>query len=228
MDPVELAEDVAAHVRVPAARLVAEVDSGLQQLLEACLGHLVNLLGFWANRPPPLPGPGHLRPGRIRFGSGGGWFPSRRIVEGSAARRRGRPRAPPARSGGSSEAKLEPLAAHRMGEGEPVGVQELALEPVAAVAAVGRVAEQRVADRGEVGADLVGAAGLQPRLEVGLGAEQLEHLEVGARLARGRAGDRHPVALPRGAADRGVDRPGARGAACRRRGPGRRARPRAA
>ena len=68
-------------------------------------------------------------------------------------------------------------------------------------------------DRGEVGADLMGAPGLQARLEIGLGGEQLQHGEVGARLARGRARDRHPVPLPRGAADRGVDRPGARGEA---------------
>ena len=39
VDPVQLAEDVAAHVRVPATGLMAEVDSGLQQLFEACLWH---------------------------------------------------------------------------------------------------------------------------------------------------------------------------------------------
>ena len=39
VDPVQLAEDEAAHVRVPAARLVAEVDSGLEQLFQACLWH---------------------------------------------------------------------------------------------------------------------------------------------------------------------------------------------
>ena len=37
VDAVALAEDVAAHLRVPAARLVAEVDAGLQQLLDAYL-----------------------------------------------------------------------------------------------------------------------------------------------------------------------------------------------
>ncbi len=108
-----------------------------------------------------------------------------------------------------------------MVEGEPVGVEELALEAVLALAAVGRVADQGVADRGEVGADLVGAAGLQTGLEVGLGAEQLDHLEVGAGLARGGARDRHPVALARGASDRGVDRAGARGEAALAPGRGR-------
>ena len=68
-----------------------------------------------------------------------------------------------------------PLA--RVLEGEAVGVEELALEAVARGAAVGRVAGQRVADRGEVGADLVGAAGLQPRLQVGLPRQQLQHLK---------------------------------------------------
>ncbi len=75
---------------------------------------------------------------------------------------------------------------------------------------VGLVADQRVADGGEVGADLVGAAGLELRLEVGLGSEQLEHLEMGPRVARRCPRYRHPVAPARGAPDRGVDRSGAR------------------
>ena len=37
VDPVALAEDVAAHLRMPAAGLVAEMDAGLQQLLDAYL-----------------------------------------------------------------------------------------------------------------------------------------------------------------------------------------------
>ena len=210
MDPVQLAEDVAAHVRVPAARLVAEVDSGLQQLFEACLWH-VEISLVCGESPPPLPGTRPGRPVRIRVGCDGGRFEPADCSAEAALRRPRAASSAAARSAGSSEAKLSALAARRVGEGEPVGVQELALEAVALLAAVGRVAGQRVADRGEVGADLVGAAGLQARLEVGLGGEQLEHLEVGAGLPRGGAGDRHPVALPRGAADRRVDRPGARG-----------------
>jgi hypothetical protein len=47
VNPVQLAEYVAAHVRVPAPGLVAEVDSGLQQLFEACLWHRRRVsLGF--------------------------------------------------------------------------------------------------------------------------------------------------------------------------------------
>jgi hypothetical protein len=41
VDAAALAVDEAAHLRVPAARLVAEVDSGLQQLLDADLGRHV-------------------------------------------------------------------------------------------------------------------------------------------------------------------------------------------
>ena len=39
VDAAALAEDEAAHLRVPAACLVAEVDAGLQQLPYAYLGH---------------------------------------------------------------------------------------------------------------------------------------------------------------------------------------------
>ena len=101
-------------------------------------------------------------------------------------------------------------------------MQELALDPVAARAAVGVVTEQRVADRREVGADLVGAAGLEARLEVGVAP-------AAARSPRSGCGPRAspPPRPPSGsagaiAADRGVDRPRARARAARRRAPGRR------
>ena len=42
MDPLALPVDVAAHPGVPAPRLVAEVDSGFQQLFDAYFGHLVS------------------------------------------------------------------------------------------------------------------------------------------------------------------------------------------
>src|SRR4051794_21741989 len=105
-----------------------------------------------------------------------------------------------------------------MGKGEPVSVEELALEAVLALTSIGGIARQGMPDRGEVGADLVDAAGLEANFDVALGAEQFEHLEVSARLARGGAGDGHAVALPRGAADRRVDRAGARGEATPRQG----------
>ena len=56
VDPVQLAEDEAAHVRVPATRLVAEVDSGLEQLFEACLWHGEVSLVVGEALPPPLAG----------------------------------------------------------------------------------------------------------------------------------------------------------------------------
>ena len=103
--PSQLAEDVAAHVRVPAARLVAEVDSGLQQLFEACLWHLVISLVLGESPRRPCRDPASM-PVRIRFGSSGGWFPSRRIVEGRAAQAARAASSAAARSAGSSELKL--------------------------------------------------------------------------------------------------------------------------
>ena len=41
VDAVALAEDEATHLRVPATRLVTEVDAGLQQLSKAYLSHLI-------------------------------------------------------------------------------------------------------------------------------------------------------------------------------------------
>src|SRR5581483_2241940 len=43
VDAVPLTEDEAAHLGVPAARLVAEVHTGLQQLPDSDLGHCVQL-----------------------------------------------------------------------------------------------------------------------------------------------------------------------------------------
>ena len=61
--PRALAVDEAAHLRVPAARLVAEVDPGLQQLLDADLGRHVGapfvfvMTGTAAARNVADPGP---------------------------------------------------------------------------------------------------------------------------------------------------------------------------
>ena len=84
-------------------------------------------------------------------------------------------------------------------------MQELALEPVAAGVAVARVAGDRVADRGEVGADLVRAAGLQARLDQGVGRQRLEHREVGARR-RGRRGRGRRASRARGGRGRAARR----------------------
>ena len=57
VDAVSLAEDVAAHLRVPAARLMAEVDSGLQQLLYAYVCHGAPFLCCALSRRGGLAGP---------------------------------------------------------------------------------------------------------------------------------------------------------------------------
>src|SRR5262249_22942494 len=71
VDPVELAEDEAAHVRVPAARLVAELDAGLEQFWQPCLRHVFSLDSV-AVRPPRSPGPRFLAPGQdpVRYWTG--------------------------------------------------------------------------------------------------------------------------------------------------------------
>ncbi len=64
-------------------------------------------------------------------------------------------------SSGSGERDVDRLAARGMREGQPRRVQELAAQPVEAGRAVVGVAADRVADRLQVDADLVRAAGLQ-------------------------------------------------------------------
>ena len=76
-------------------------------------------------------------------------------------------------------------------------------------AAVRGIADERMAERGEMHADLVRAAGLEPAAQQRRVAEALEDVDVRARrLARG--DDRHRRALGRMAADRRVDRVAAR------------------
>ena len=106
-------------------------------------------------------------------------------------------------------------------------MQELALEAVAAGAAVGGVAGQRVADRGEVGADLVRAPGLQPRLQVALAgrAARAPRNGCGPRARRRRRPPSGGAGARRGRSARRSSRCASR--AGRRPAPGRRARPRA-
>ena len=65
-----------------------------------------------------------------------------------------------ARSSGSAAWCSDPLAGHGMAETQPRGVQELAAQQSAGFA-VHRVAQQRVAQVGQVHADLVGSAGFE-------------------------------------------------------------------
>ena len=135
--------DVAAHVRVPAARLVAEVDSGFQQLFQACLWHCVISLVDDA-LPSPLAGPG----------SCAGQAPSRCGGVGLEVPGDCRERAEPRRSGAAGGVQrgskirrqlgyeLQRPRRRRVDEGEPVSVEELALQAVPAGAAVGGIAER--------------------------------------------------------------------------------------
>ena len=68
VDAVALAVDETAHLRVPAAGLVAEVDSGFQQLLETDFGHRGELLVRSCACSPGTRrrGPGAGAPGRNR------------------------------------------------------------------------------------------------------------------------------------------------------------------
>ena len=64
MDPAALAEDEAAHLGVPAARLVAEMHSGLQQLLDSYLSHLGTPLIRVVSMPAGPDADPARRPGR--------------------------------------------------------------------------------------------------------------------------------------------------------------------
>jgi len=97
-----------------------------------------------------------------------------------------------------------------MREGEPCGVQELPFEAeprdaVDAVAGDGQV------DRGQVHADLVRSAGLEPDAEERVLRQELRDLEVRDRLARRVRVERLPGRLGAVAADRRLD-PAAAGA----------------
>ena len=228
VDAAALAVDEAAHLRIPAARLVAEVHAGLQQLPDpdflshGCFSLAVGCAvpGRRGMRNPgascagqgPQPQDGLGRPGSMgqneaRLGRGVRGF---RIDERIRARYRGRralglvrvgppfpylrwtgPLHPPpparsaaARSAGSGERTSTGSPVDRVREREPRGVQELAREPVAAGRAVLRVARDRVADRQQVRADLVRAAGLEPHAQQRVVRQRALDLEVRDRLAR--------------------------------------------
>ena len=194
VDPAALAEDEAAHLGVPAARLVAEVDSGLQQLLDAYLGGQRVLPCRVCGAPPAgrLADPVLCRPGqgRGRLVRRGSWIDAaahkdRAQKKSEAAEKP--PRSvfqPPVWPSGDwlPSCCIERATqfngwfglAHDI---SPVRgwlninllrVQELALQTELAAArapAVLRVAADRMADRREVRADLVGAPGLEPHAQ---------------------------------------------------------------
>src|SRR5215216_1052047 len=107
-------------------------------------------------------------------------------------------------------AELHLLAAERMREPQSRAVQELAPQPMAPRVAVLRIPGHRVADRGEMGADLVGAAGLEPGLDERVRGQRLEDREVRARLPRAPAANGAACRRAVVAAERGIDRARAR------------------
>ena len=215
--PSQLAEDEAAHVRVPAARLVAEVDSGLEQFFEACLRHVV-LLGFGCVLPRPTRrDPATWLSGRIRSAATGVGFWNRDCRgRGRAARA---PRLLGARRLQSGlevgrERRAEARAARRVqrvGEGEPVGVEELAPEAVAGRAAVGRC-RRPAGGRWRRNGRGSGACGRSPGGPRGSSrSASSSSTSKWVRASREAAPDTAiRVALARAAADRRVDRPRAR------------------
>src|SRR4051794_25083240 len=108
---------------------------------------------------------------------------------------------------------LDRRARARVREGEPGGVQELALEAEQARRAVLGVTGDRVADGLQVHPDLMGAAGLEAHAQQRELPERALELEVRDGLTRRLGVDRVPRARAAVAADRRVDRAAARGRA---------------
>ena len=137
-----------------------------------------------------IAGQGPRRSGDRWFGSAKSRWSTRRASRRSAA--------PPAERRrevlGQLALELEPSSPSTgCAKARRLGVQELALEPVAASRR--RTAGRRRAGgrSPQVGADLVGAAGLQPDLEQRLAGQQLDDLEVGHRRTRAAPADDDPL-----------------------------------
>src|SRR5207253_10966601 len=101
---------------------------------------------------------------------------------------------------------VDRLSRDGMGERETRRMQELALEPEISCDPVDPVARNGEVDRGEVDADLVRSAGLEPDAEERMAGQELLELEV--RHGRARRGGVQGVAKPvvPVASDRRVDR----------------------
>ena len=79
-------------------------------------------------------------------------------------------------------------------------------------AAIGGIADQRMAKMGEMNPDLMGAAGLQAAFDQGsqrprIGPEYLQHPVTRARQLAAASQDRHPLAVERTASDLAFDDP---------------------
>src|SRR5215204_1770191 len=102
--------------------------------------------------------------------------------------------------------KLQLLTHHRVPKAQSRAVQELTLQAVAAGVPVARIPCDRVSDRRKMGADLMGAAGLQTCLHQGVAGQRLDDREVRARLAWGPAPHRAPLRSAVVTTQWGIDR----------------------
>ena len=269
VDAVALTEDEAAHLGVPAARLVAEVHSGLQQLLDSDLSHwYCSLCWFggvtrrrvreprraprqgrdprgrgrgrlwnslrkfadttfsysglalpylrWLARGPNLPSP--TSGGSVRNVGGAAW--TGRPVDAScsaAARERER-----SQVRGQRRAHVDRPPGHRVREREPLRRAGTGARARSARAApYCAVAAHRMADRRQVDADLVGAAGLEHRPAAAPPSAAARSISKWVRACARRVGvDRHQRPVAPVAADRRVDRPRPRRRVARRPAPG--------
>ena len=91
-------------------------------------------------------------------------------------------------------------------ERQPGAVKELPAQAVTRPAAVAGVTHDRVANRGEVSADLVGTARFEPDPDQGVGPRRLDDLEMRACCTRAATADGASFGLAVVAAERGVDR----------------------
>ena len=180
VDPVALAVDVATHARIPAARLVAEMDARLQRSLspgsdiECSLAFVLCSLAPRGDRHRSVPGrapsdrrgvgywTGVIVGGAGRLATYGRWSADNSPVHApypanpcaATNRAQPRPRALQRRRQVLRQLGVERQSLAREGvvEAQPGAVQELALEVVAARVAVALVAGDGMADRREVGA----------------------------------------------------------------------------
>ena len=105
---------------------------------------------------------------------------------------------------------LDRLAAHGMRKGELRRMEELPVEAELRAMAVDPVADDRVADRRHVDADLVRPAGLEGHVKERPSGERLDELEVRDGVAGTLAIERLAGRVAPVAADRGLDPPGPR------------------
>ena len=219
VDAAALAEDEAAHLGVPAARLVAEVDAGLQQLRDSYLSHgllpcSVSVVPCADRADPEAERVRSLRAGprsvlaRVEVpGSSLSGYPTTGSAGGAARS------SAACRSSGSGERSSSRSPVIGCSKASRAACRNWRSRPSSPGMAVLGVAGDGMPDRLQVHPDLVRAAGLQPHAQQRGARQRALEREARARLARARAADGHPRAHARVAADGRVDRPRARGRA---------------